>query len=137
MISPQLGKAVNTQMFGKSGSMLFCHINNFTRELYWLQVFHIEDGIPSRLWLLGRAPSLTDRYDEEDNMLNEGVARGEHATRDELSSYPPNMDAIKYCGNGKVDEGTKYERKVLTGGTIEEANEIMERRLFATGIKIK
>ena len=136
-ISPSVGAAVNTQLFGKSATMMWSHVNDFTRELYWIHGFHIEDGVQSRGWILSSDHDLEERYDEADHMLYQGVGYGEHATREEYWKIPPNMDVLKYGGGRKAGKASEFLHRMVTGTPIGEMSDRQERRHFATGVKIK
>ncbi len=137
LIVPRVGAPFNTQLFGKSCTSMWTHVNDFTRDQQWLHGYHLEDGTPSRAWVLAYEHSIVERLDEEDLLAVQGVARGEHATRDEILKMLPNMDVIKYGGNGEVDKGTEYLSKTVTGVPKENLSDGLERRHFATGIKIR
>ncbi|BDC35321.1 hypothetical protein [Candidatus Methanoliparum sp. LAM-1] len=134
---PTVGSAMNQQLYGKSGTCMWNHVNDFTRETQWIHGFHIEDGVPSRGWILISEEELEERYDAEDLVLYQGVGYGKHATRDEYFKMEPNMDILKYGGNGEVDKGTEFLGKMVTGAPKGEMAGRLDRRHFATGVKIR
>jgi len=134
---PTVGSAINQQLYGKSGTCMWNHVNDFTRESQWIHGFHVENGIPSRGWILASNEELENRYDDEDLVLYQGVGYGKHATREEYFNIEPNMDVLKYGGNGEVDKGTEFLGRMVTGAPKGEMSGRLDRRHFSTGVKIR
>ena len=61
-----VGKTTCQMLYGKYATVEYVHVDDFTREVYWILGYHNEDGIPVHNWLLGASEEISQYFDEED-----------------------------------------------------------------------
>ncbi|MEM0359690.1 MAG: hypothetical protein QXF20_04060 [Candidatus Hadarchaeales archaeon] len=63
---PDIGKSTCELLYGKYATVEYVHADDFTGEVYWINGYHNEDGIPIHRWTVGVSSELSSLFDGED-----------------------------------------------------------------------
>ncbi|KPV61789.1 MAG: hypothetical protein AOA66_1759 [Candidatus Bathyarchaeota archaeon BA2] len=65
---PDVGKSSCVALYGKYATCEYVHVDDFTREVYWVNGYHNEDGIPVHRWTVGADENISKYFDAEDDV---------------------------------------------------------------------
>lgn len=65
----EIGKASCQALFGKYATVEYVHVDDFSREVYWIVGYHNEEGLPVHLWTLGVSEDIAKYFDAEDESV--------------------------------------------------------------------
>lgn len=66
LCKPDVGKSTCQMLYGKYATVEYVHVDDFSREVYWINGYHNEDGFPVHRWTVGVASDISQYFDEED-----------------------------------------------------------------------
>jgi hypothetical protein len=63
---PDVGRSSCVALYGKYATVEYVHVDDFTREVYWIYGYHNEDGIPVHTWTIGVDKDTSKYFDAGD-----------------------------------------------------------------------
>ena len=104
LCTPEVGKHTCEMLYGKYATVEYVHVDDFSREIYWINGYHNDEGFPVHQWTVAVDEKLCDHFDEEDEKafltsnsawtggtreeLNERLDRMEFTIRERLRDLP-------------------------------------------------
>ena len=63
---PDVGKSAVQGLYGKYATVEYVHVDDFSREVYWINGYHNEDGFPVHRWTVAVSEDVAKYFDAED-----------------------------------------------------------------------
>ena len=63
---PDTGKGACQMLFGKYATVEYVHVDDFTREVTWINGYLNEDGLPVHRWTVGVSGEVSQFFDRQD-----------------------------------------------------------------------